>query len=235
MMAPVAEAARAAMELRLLGERSVYLAQRFPYLINWQTELLLYNSLDSPEARSMIDSTRIFASSADRMAGLMTQLPSTELIQQTFAELNGTLKESLPLLAAMRGVVTDMNLTLDSANRMLAPFQTPAVGGGPPERTFDVGQYTSALRELGSSVRELNVLLVNTRDLVGSSDLGNRLDQMQSIAANGMGRVGTQGDHWIDLVFRRALLLVVAFFAALVLYRAASLWMVRRFPPRAGR
>jgi len=235
MLAPVAEAARAAQELRLLGERSVYLAQRFPYLANWQTELVLYNSLNTPEARTMLDSTRIFASSADRMAGLVTQLPNTELVRQTISELNGTLKESVPLLSTMRGVVTDLNLTLEGANRMLAPFQTPAVGGGPPERTFDVAQYTSALHELGSSVRELNSLLVNTRALVGSDDLGNRLDQVQSIAANGMGRVGTQGDRWIDRVFWRALFLVVAFFAGLVLYRVASVWVVRRFPPRPGR
>jgi hypothetical protein len=235
MLAPVAEAAKAAMELRLLGERSVYLAQRFPYIVNWQSELFVYNSLDTREARTMLDSTRIFASSADQMAGFLQKLPDSALFQQTVTELNGTLQASVPLLASMRGVITDLNQTLDDANRLLAPFQTPtAVGGGPPERTFDVGQYSNALRELGTSVRELNTLLVNARAFVTTPELGDRLGQVQSTAASGMGRLSEQGDHWIDRVFWRAVILILLFFSGLALYRAASLWMVRRFPPRTG-
>ena len=183
----------------------------------------------------MLDSTRIFASSADRMSGLMTQLPNTELIQQTIAELNGTLKESVPLLAAMRGVMSDMNQTLD--RREPDARSLPDSRGGRRSAGTNVRCRAVHLRAPRARLERprAQLLLVNTRALVGSDDLGNRLDQMQSIAANGMGRVGTQGDHWIDRVFWRALFLVVAFFAALVLYRATSVWMVRRFPPRPGR
>jgi hypothetical protein len=235
VLAPVAEAARAAMELRLLGERSLYLAQRFPYLVNWQSELFLYKSMQTPEARDMLDSTHVFASSLDRMANLAEQLPNATLMQQTVAELNGTLKESLPLLTTMRGVVGDLNQTLEGADRLLAPFQTPAVGGGPPGRTFDVNQYSNALHELGSSVRELNTLLVNTKDLVTSPELGERLDQIKSVNESGMTGIGHQGNRFIDRLFWRAVILVVVFFAALLSYRAASLWMTRRFPPRPER
>jgi hypothetical protein len=235
VLAPVAEAARAAMELRLLGERSLYLAQRFPYLINWQSELFLYKTLETPEARDMLDSTRVFASSLDRMAGLAEQLPNTTLMQQTVSELNATLKESVPLLTTMRGVVSDLNQTLEGADRLLAPFQTPAVGGGPPGRTFDVNQYSNALHELGSSVRELNTLLVNTKDLVTSPELGARLDQIQSVNESGIGGISRQGNRFIDRIFWRAVILVVVFFAGLLSYRAASLWMTRRFPPRTER
>jgi hypothetical protein len=235
VLAPVAEAARAAMELRLLGERSLYLTQRFPTLINWHAELLFYDSLETPEARSLLDSTRLFASSTDRMANLADQLPNTTLMQQTLSELNATLKESLPLLTTMRGVVGDLNQTIDSTGRLLAPFQTPAVGGGPPSRTFDVNQYSAALRELGSSMREINTLLVNTQTLVNSPQLGQRLDQMQSITDTGVNRLTDQGNRFIDRLFWRGVILVVVFFAGLVLYRAASLWMTRRFPARPQR
>jgi hypothetical protein len=234
VLAPVAEAARAAMELRLLGERSLYLGQRFPYLVNWHSELFLYNSLQTPEAHAMLESTRIFAASADRMSGVMQELPKAEALQGVVSELNATLKESVPLLATMRGVLAEMNQTLNGADRLLTPFQTqkPAVGGGPPERNFDVNQYATALRELGSSVRELNSLLVNTKDLVTSPELGERLGQMQSVTDTGLVRLTDQGNRWIDRVFWRGLMLVAAFFAGLIFYRAVSVWMARRFPAR---
>jgi hypothetical protein len=232
VLAPVAEAARAAMELRLLGERSLYLAQRFPYIINWQSELFLYKTLETPEARTLLDNTTVFASSADRLAGLAEQVPNTTVMQQTLAELNGTMKDSLPLLVTMRGVVGDLNQTLEGVDHLLAPFQTPAVGGGPPSRTFEVNQYSAALRELGSSMREMNNLLVNTRALVTSPELGQRLDQMQAITNAGTPRITDQGNRFIDRLFWRGVILVVVLIAGLIVYRAASLWMTRRFPPR---
>jgi hypothetical protein len=229
VLAPVAEASRAAMELRLLGERSLFLAQRLPFMLESTTELSLYRSLATPEARTMLDSTQVFASTAEEMAGVVEQLPNAELVRGTVAELNETLRESGPLLATMRGVVSDLNETLGSADRLLAPFQTPAVGGGPPERTFDANQYTTVFRELGNSVRELNELLLNTKALVTSSEVSDRLNQMQDVSSKGVARIATQGDRWIDRVFWRGVVLVIVFFAALFGYRVATMWLSRRF------
>ena len=94
---------------------------------------------------------------------------------------------------------------------------------------FEVGQYTAALREVTESVRELNGLLVSTHALVTSPDLSERLGQVQTVTDSGLGRLDAQGNRFIDRIFWRGIGLVAAFFVGLVLYRAASLWMSRRF------
>ena len=232
MLAPVAEGAKAAMELRLLGERSIYLAQRVPYLAAWQSERVLYGALDTPEARELVQSNKTFASSSARLASVVEQLPNSELMQKTITELNATLRESGPLVGQLHNLVGALNQTIEGTDRLLSPFESQGargVGGGPPERRFEVGQYTAALREVTETVRELNGLLVNTHALVTSPDLSERLGQVQTVTDTGLGRLDAQGNRFIDRIFWRGIGLVAAFFVGLVLYRAASMWMSRRF------
>jgi hypothetical protein len=237
MLAPVAEGAKAAMELRLLGERSLYLAQRVPYLAAWQGERVLYDALDVPEAQQMLESNKTFASSAERLASVVEQLPNTEMLQMTMRELNTTLRESGPLVGQLHALVAALGETIEGTDRLLSPFETPAraIGGGPPERRFEVGQYTAALREVTQSAHELNELLVNTRALVASPDLSERLSQVQTVTDSGVGKLAEQSNRVIDRIFWRGVGLVATFFVGLVLYRAATLWMSRRFPPRPAR
>ena len=95
LMAPVAEAARTAMELRLLGERSLYLAERFPYLINWHTKQVLFDTLETPEFREMLHSTATFASSSERLAKVIDEMPDSELLRSSLSDLRATLTESV--------------------------------------------------------------------------------------------------------------------------------------------
>jgi hypothetical protein len=190
--------------------------------VSWTGERVLYDAMGEPEAQAMLQNAAIFASSANRLATTMERLPDTEGVSKMLAELNGTLAETTPLLDTMRAVIGDLNQTLGATDRVLAPFQSRAVGGGPTDRTFDVPQYAAAIRDLGTTLRELNALLINTSRLVESPDLGARLGQAQDITATGMGRLADQGNRWIDRVFWRALFLVVAFFVALFGYRVAA-------------
>jgi len=229
-MAPVAEVSRTAMEFRLLGERSLFVAQRYPYLMNWYGEQALYDAMATPESQEGIKSVASFASSANRLADTLERLPNTDALRQTLAELNATLDEVGPLLGAMRGVIGDWNQTLNATDRMLAPFQSRAIGGGPPERTFDVSQYAGAIRDLGAAARELNALLVNTNRLVESPGLGQSVGQVHDLADSSLGRLAKQGDEWIDRVFWRAAAMLVAFFASLFAYRLAATRIVLRHP-----
>jgi hypothetical protein len=184
----------------------------------------------APETQGGIKSAAIFASSAGRLADILEQLPNTDAMRRTLAELNATVAEAGPLLAAMRGIIGDWNRTLGATDQMLAPFQSRATGGGPPERTFDVSQYAGALRELSAAAHEMNVLLVNTSRLVESPALGQRIGQLHDLSDSGLGRLAQQGNEWIDRVFWRAAALLVAFFVALLAYRAAASRIAHRRP-----
>jgi hypothetical protein len=206
-------------------------------LAGWQTERILYDALDAPEARQMLESNKTFASSAERLASVVEQLPNTELMQKTMSELNATLRESGPLVGQLHALVAALGETIEGTDKLLSPFETPApaIGGGPPERRFEVGQYTAALREVTESARELNQLLVNTRSLVAAPDLSERLGQVQQVTDSGVGKLAEQSNRIVDRIFWRGVGLVATFFVGLVLYRAATLWMSRRFPPRPVR
>lgn len=228
LLAPVAEAARTAMELRLLGERSLFIGQRYPFLLNWYGEQVVYDVMAAPETQDILRSTAVFSSSARRMSELVERLPNLEAMKLTLDDLNGTLAQAGPLLGTLRGVIGDFNLTLGTTDRLLAPFQTRAIGGGPPERTFDVSQYALALRELGAAAGQMNTLLVNTSRLVESPELAGRLGQVQDVSASGLGRFADQGNRFIDRIFWRGIFLIAAFFVMLLAYRVASASIARK-------
>src|SRR5258708_2590215 len=68
LMAPVAEASKTAMELRLLGERSLFVAQRYPFLLNWYGEQALYDAMAPPEPQEGIKGAASFAPAANCLA-----------------------------------------------------------------------------------------------------------------------------------------------------------------------
>ena len=226
LLQPVAEASKTAMELRLLGQRSLFIAQRYPYIVKWHGEEAFYDTLATPEVRSMIRDVGSFAASADRLADVMEQLPNTEATRQTLAELRATLREAVPLLAAMRGLIGEWKETVRATNGVLGSLRDRGAGGGAPD--IDVSRYTAALRELGAAARDLDTLLRSTTRLVESPALTQRLGQVRGAANTSFGGVADLGNHLIDRIFWRALLLIAAFFAALLGYRVAAAWIVRR-------
>ena len=148
-------------------------------LINWHTKQVLFDTLETPEFREMLHSTATFASTSERLAKVIDEMPDSELCDRRSADLRATLTESSSLLQNLRGVVAEMNQTIGGTDRVLAPFQTPApaVGGGPPERRFDVAQYTELMRELGKTVAGMNELLGNGHALVTSPELSGKLNE----------------------------------------------------------
>lgn len=228
LLEPVAEANKTAMELRLLGERALFIAQRFPYIVKWHGEEAFYDTLATPEVRTMIEDLHSSASSVDRLADVIEQLPSSGATRQMLGEINATLRETGAVLGAMRGVIGEGRETLRATDSVLAFFQARSVGRGASDGTFDVSQYTAALQELGAAARELNALVGNTARLVESPALNERVEEAQSVTETGFGRIADLGNSLVDRVFWRALTLIAAFFAALFVYQVAVTWIVRR-------
>ncbi|MFO0829434.1 MAG: hypothetical protein U0572_14950 [Phycisphaerales bacterium] len=64
----VSEATAAVDEIRLLGERSLWFAARYPSLVGTQVETTLYRSLDQPEVRSLLGAVSSLSAIADGAA-----------------------------------------------------------------------------------------------------------------------------------------------------------------------
>lgn len=228
LLEPVAEANKTAMELRLLGERALFIAQRFPYIVKWHGEEAFYDTLATPEVRAMIEDLHSSASSVDRLADVMEQLPNSNATRQTLGEINATLRDTVAVLSAMRGVIGEGRETLRATDGVLAFFQARSVGAGASNGSFDVSQYTAALQELGAAARELNLLVANTTRLVESPVLDPRLENTQSVADRGVRGLADLSNGLVDRMFWRALALITTFFSALLVYRLAVTWIVRR-------
>jgi hypothetical protein len=69
LLREVSEVGEAVDEARLLGERLLWFAGRYPYLIGEQTELTAYRLIDQPEGAEIMDAIR----SAKRLSEAMTE------------------------------------------------------------------------------------------------------------------------------------------------------------------
>jgi hypothetical protein len=66
LLAQVDEALRTTENLRLLGERAMFVFQRMPTLVNWQVELLYSKMLDEPEPKRLLSDVDGLTRAADR-------------------------------------------------------------------------------------------------------------------------------------------------------------------------
>jgi len=74
-LAPVESVAREAHEARLLAERTLYLANRMPMLIEWQASLAYQRIAASPEAAEVLDDLRGYRTALERLGLDINELP----------------------------------------------------------------------------------------------------------------------------------------------------------------
>ena len=68
-------ATREIAQTRLFAERSLYVAQKMPMLLRWQTELLSINAVDMPAVRQLVSNSTQLTASVERFAAVAEQLP----------------------------------------------------------------------------------------------------------------------------------------------------------------
>jgi hypothetical protein len=61
LLAPVGEATKAVVEMRILAERAFFYAKRLPFLLNWQVRAAVDDVLAESEARSFLEASRTMA------------------------------------------------------------------------------------------------------------------------------------------------------------------------------
>ena len=74
-LAPVEAVAREAHEARLLAERTLYLANRMPVLIQWQMTLAYRQIAASPEATGVLDNLQVYRVVLERLGQEVSGLP----------------------------------------------------------------------------------------------------------------------------------------------------------------
>ncbi|PWU14519.1 MAG: hypothetical protein C5B50_17080 [Verrucomicrobia bacterium] len=168
---------------RLFAERALYVAQRMPLLVRWQTELLTYQLAATPEAANTLSNFDRFAQTADSITRLADQMPRlvneqrdagikqvleglaaerTNLISSLAADemqLKGTLTEVRQTLNAGNELMKSSDAAIKSLDSFLARF--PKDTNAPTvvatnSRPFDILDYATAAKEVTATLKELN-------------------------------------------------------------------------------
>lgn len=222
-------AVRELEQTRQLAERTIYYLQRAPSLLDMQIERLVYQLAIMPEAKQTLAGLERIGGAADAIGRLTHDAPAiianerhaliTELtaaLHQEEARLQELLIEVRDVLNAGAQTSESVGATVAALDAFVARFQPrhmQPVAAATPGRPFDITEYGATARELASTARSVQALLVQ----VDASSAG--VERLASAATQDLRDV-------VDHAFWRGVTLIaVLAIAALVaglIYRYAA-------------
>jgi hypothetical protein len=237
-------ATREIAQARLFAVRALYVAQRMPTLLRWQTELLAIRAAAIPEVQQLVTNSTQIAASVERFAYVAEQLPgqlSAER-EEILKALESQEKNLAPLVNEVRQTLTagtqmsaSLNTTITTFDGLMKRFgigETNSAAGPPdtnsaPFRVQDYGEAAVRVEAMAKQMTELIRALDRSIDSTNISRLTAQVTPAVQQAQAG-------GKDVVDYAFWKAMqFLVVAFLAALV-YRFLSTRLVPGTRNRTG-
>ncbi len=234
-------AAREIAQTRLFAERALFVAQRMPLMVRWQTEMLTYQLAGTAEAAQVLMNLDRFGQTAEALARTADQLPKLvndqreAAIKQVFDGLATERTNLVANLAAddmkLRGTLADLRLALDAGTELVKSSDATVKSldtfmarfdkgtNAPPAvttnaRPFDILDYAATAKEVTTTIKELNTMI---------NSLDKAVPQIQRAGET----LESAGDRLLNRLFLLGaglvvLLVVGAFIAALTYRRLAS-------------
>ena len=219
-------------ETRLFAERALYVTQKLPMLLRWQTELLSLNALAMPEMQQLVANSTEIAASVERFARVAEQLPgqvSTEreeilkALQSQEKNLTPLVNEVRQTLTAGSQMSTSLNTTLTTFDALMKRFGVGETNqAGPPDTNsapFRIQDYGQTAVQLEGAARQLTKLLDTLDRTIGSTNLL----QLSAQVAPAVQQAQTGGKEIVDYAFWKGILLLViacgAVLVTVLLYR----------------
>jgi hypothetical protein len=236
----VSEAARAADEIRLLGDRAMYLLSRMQATSNLQVDLAYRELVTEPEIRQILADGNRFTNISDRFTGIVEQFPEkiaeernaaiNQFARMASNERKKLMEDLLSEEKAVKGLFADLrqileagnkladrvNTTVNSIDTLAARFDT-----GPNPERLSIGDYRQIVSEFTVSTQQLNALVHSVDELLTSP----KLEKSLPVAFKLTDRVEILGKTWMKDFFILGAALILMFFITLLLYRIIS----RRF------
>ncbi len=240
LFSSISEAAKVADEARLLAERAFYQSKRMPFLLNWQMEALLNETLAKPEIRGPLEGTAQMVQAVNRVSATAEQLPQTiaaeraaifdELtkreptVSKLLTETRKTAAEARELSMSGERLTQQLGQTAKGLNETIASldaFVTKQNQASPPRANaepFRIEPYVQAAGELNQTVAGVNQALVQSQKFVEAKPWQAVLGDADALAR-----------ARIDQLFWRAAALITLFFSLLLAYRiVVAQWIPAR-------
>lgn len=224
-LAAMDPAVREIAQSRLFAERALYVTQKMPMLLRWQTELLSLNATDTPAIRQMISNATQIAISVERFANIGEKLPGqlSNEREAILKELHSQEKEVAALMASGTLMSTSLNATLTTFDGLMKRFgvgetnntSKPADTNSPP---FNILDYAQAAREVASMSQQLDALIKDAGSTIASPALDKRLADLQAVSE----KARTDAKSVLNHAFLLAGGLVVITFICALMFRRFS-------------
>ena len=195
LLSEVSEASAAVEDVRLLGERLLWFAGRYPYLLGEQTELTAYRIIDQPEFAQLIETGKSAQRLSDTLAARIETIEGSLKEQQDYLFTRLAAERSAAINQLQAALEATAKESLDHAGKNLNAQRSEAIDQLferlAQERTLFLDDITSRQGELLGIMREL-------RETVAASE---RLAKEMTGAAGAVDRVmarfeNTAEDSW---------------------------------------
>jgi hypothetical protein len=162
------------------------------------------------ERRATIEDLR--QSIATERVALFAELEVRQkMLQGTMSEVRAGLADADKLAVSLQTTTSGVNEALINADKLMARFDSGSDGGDAASEPFDIDSYVNAIKEFTIAIREANTLLLSTERLTGGEAmLGGVFDRVL----------------WTGTIL--ILILCVAVFITMLIYRAAARHIVAR-------
>ncbi len=221
-------AVREIARTRLFAERALYVTQKMPALLRWQTELLSANAVEMPAVGQLVTNSTQIAASVDRFATVAERLPGqvTAEREEILKALQSQEKNLTPLVNEVRATLSagtqlsaSLNTTLTTLDVVMEHFGVGETDkAGPPKpkaEPFRIQDYMQTAAQLEAAARQLTELLVTLDRTIGSTNL----TQLSAQVAPVVQQARSGGKEVVDYAFWKSVLLVAIALLAALIYR----------------
>jgi hypothetical protein len=236
-------ATRELAQTRLFAERALYVAQKLPMLLRWQTELLSLNTANLPAIKQLITNSTGVSAAVERFATVAEKLPAQVRAerQETFKALQAQEETLTPLVSQVREALaegtqmsTSLNTTFRTFDTVMAHLGVGKTNKDASAKTnsepFRILDYAQSAAHLEAMARQVSEMLITFDQTLGSTNL-KRLTAQVSPAIE---QAKAGGKEIVDYAFWRWLLLVSIVLVIIVLYRLVVLRLTSANRIRTG-
>lgn len=221
LLPDVGDMTRAVNEARDFSERVLFYAEHLQFLLRWQSEYVVYETLAQPDVQALIANADQLAQSSDRVAAVFENLPEyTKRFELLLAEASRTLEV---------GGITALRVN-EAARALNVLFETE--GEGPDDTPFDISEYGSAAFEIAAAAQQVTAA-ADALDRVLSGS-GTEVKRLESIL-HAVSKIESEGEKLATWVFLLGvafvLITLVACVAASLTYKAVARALFNT-PPR---
>ena len=235
-------ATRELAQTRLFAERALYVMQKMPTLVRWQTELLSLKTMDLPTVRQLVTNSTELASSVERFAVAAEKLPAQVSAEreEILKALQAQEKSLTPLVNEVRQTLTAGAQMSTSLNTTLGTFDTvlkdlglgdtnSAASPDTNSQPFRIEDYRQTAAQLEATAQQLTKLLVTFDQTLASTNLS----QLSAQVGPAVQQAEAGGKQIVDYAFRKALVLLAIVLGGVLLYRFVSARLTLAGRPKA--